>query len=143
MKFINSEEPLTTEKIAAFERELGLHFPPGLRGHYLRANGGSPERDVYEDENVDTMIQKCLPLRHGKGSAIRTYEVLVLSKGLVPKHFFPFACDPGGDYFYVDCSSTRGMVYLYRHDTAFEPLVDLHVSIDDFWSRLKADDDAS
>src|SRR5262245_15397292 len=134
VRFVDCDEPLTEERIAHFERELGLRFPQSLREHYLRANGGCPDPYVYEDDDVDTVVQECLPLGHGKGSAIKTYEVLVLFKAFVPKWFFPFACDPTGDYFYVDCSSEAGDVYLYRHDTAGEPLVDLKVGLDEFWS---------
>ena len=121
---------------------MGLRFPQSLREHYLRANGGYPEPYIYEDDNVDTAVQACLPLRRGKGSAIDVYEDHVLSKAFVPRHLFPFARDPGGDNFYVDTLSPLGMVYLYRHDvgTGEEPLVALNVGIDEFWSRLKPDE---
>jgi cell wall assembly regulator SMI1 len=137
MKFIDCEDPLTVEEITAFERQLGLRFPQSLRKHFLRANGGSPDPCVYDGDNVGVVVQECLPLRHGKGSAIKAYETLVLAKELVPEHFFPFAVDPGGDYLYVDCSSASGAVYLYLHDTGSDHLVSLNVSLDDFWSRLK------
>jgi len=140
MKVTDCEEPLTEGKVASFERELGLQFPPGLREHFLRANGGRPDPCVYEDDKVDTVVSEFLPLRHGKGSAISVYQDHVLSKAFVPRHFFPFAVDGGGDYFYVDCSPGGGRVYLYRHDTAYEPVVPLNVSIDEFWSRLKSNE---
>jgi len=135
----DSEEPLTEENINFFERELALQFPLSLREHFLRANGGRPDLNVYEYDNVDTDVSEFLPLRYGRGSAISVYQNHVLSKGFVPRHFFPFAVDGGGDYFYVDCSTEDGMVYLYRHDTAFEHIVPLNVGIDEFCSRLKPD----
>lgn len=140
MRFIDCEKPLTAEQLASFERELNLQFPPALREHYLRANGGCPEPYVYEDANVYTSVSECLPLQHEGWSAIRVYKNQVLEKSLVPKHFFPFAVDGGGDFFFVDCSSASGMVYLHRHDTGGEPLVALNVGIDEFWSRLKPDE---
>jgi hypothetical protein len=95
---------------------------------------------VYEDANVDTVVSECLPLQHEGWSAITVYKDYVLKKSIVPRHFFPFAVDGSGDFFYVDCSSASGMVYLYRHDDMPKPLVALNVSIDEFWSRLKPDE---
>jgi hypothetical protein len=130
------------EQIASFERELDIRFPPGLRKHYLRANGGYPEPYNYEDEIVDTVVQGCLPLQYDGYSAITAYKDQILKKSVLPKHFFPFAYDPGGNLFYVDCSSANGMVYLHWHDVTNEPLIALNVDIDEFWSRLKPDKDA-
>jgi cell wall assembly regulator SMI1 len=143
MKFTHSKDPLTIEQITSFERELGLQFPQSLRAHFLRANGGRPDLCIYDDEadsNVGVVVSECLPIRHEGESAIIVYKDQVLSKALLPKHFFPFAVDPGGDYLYVDCSSESGMVYLYLHDTVGEPLVPFKVGLDEFWSRLKPDE---
>ena len=143
MKFVHSKEPLSMEQIASFEHDLGLQFPRSLREHFLRTNGGRPDLCVYDDEEdstVGVIVSECLPLRHKGESAITVYKDQVLSKGLVPKPFFPFAVDPGGDYLYVDCSSASGTVYLYLHDTGGEPLVPFKVSLDEFWARLKPDE---
>lgn len=140
MRFVEPEESPTEEQVAAYERELGLRFPPALKAHYRSANGGSPEPYVYEDENVDTVVSRCLPLRRGRLSAIGVYEDLVLKKALVPKHLFPLALDGGGDIFFVDCSSEDGSMYLWHHDTAFEPLVPLNVGLNEFWLRLRSDE---
>jgi cell wall assembly regulator SMI1 len=138
IKFTDCEELPTEEQITSFEHELSLQFPRGLREHYLRANGGSPDPYMYEDDNVDTVVSQCFPLRRGKGSAISYYEILVLKKALVPKTFFPLAVDGSGDIFFVDCSSDKGLMYLWHHEIG-ESLVALNVSIDEFWTRLKPD----
>jgi hypothetical protein len=139
MKFEHADISLTLRDISDAEKEVGLSFPTSLRNHYLTVNGGSPNPYVYEDENVDTTISECLPLRstRSRDTAIVVYQDLVISKGIVPTHFFPFAIDSGGDYLFVDCSSVDGDVYLYQHDTIYEPLVPLRVGLDEFWARLK------
>jgi cell wall assembly regulator SMI1 len=43
MKFEDSQAPLTDELLSSAETELGIRFPPGLRAHYLRTNGGVPD----------------------------------------------------------------------------------------------------
>jgi hypothetical protein len=139
VEFKNTDVDLTTRDIAEVENDLDIRFPDALRIHYLKVNGGDPAPYVYEDERVDTVVSACLPLKSERGqrTAVDTYRHLVLELELVPKTFFPFAVDGGGDYFYVDCSSREGDVYLYRHDTANEPRVNLGIGLDGFWKRLK------
>lgn len=129
-------EPATDEQIDDLERRVGLRFPSGLRRLFSEANGGRPNPYIYRDDNNDTDVSECLAIREGKGSAMWTYELLVLSKRLVPKQFFPFAVDSGGDCFFVDCSPAKGCVYVYVHDTAFEHVRLLCANLEDFWSRL-------
>jgi SMI1 / KNR4 family (SUKH-1) len=133
--FVNSAAPIRAEDIASVERELGIHFPVGLRNHFLETNGGSPEPYIYEDGSV---ISQCLVLV-GRGSAVDAYRDLALKKRVFPLQFFPFAVEGGGDLFLVDCSTPDGMVYLWRHDLSAETLVSLHSRIDDFWSRVTDD----
>jgi hypothetical protein len=139
MEFRNCDVQLTREDISLVERELDLLFPAALVNHFLSANGGRPYPYVYEDERVDTTVSAALPLKTGRGehTAVDTYRHLVLELELLPAHFFPFAADSGGDYFYVDCESEWAEVYLYRHDTAGEPLVPLKMGLDKFWDSLK------
>jgi hypothetical protein len=136
VRFERCIAPASNEQIDDLEHRLGLQFPADLRRLFREANGGRPEPYVYRDDNHDTDVSECLALRPGRGSALWTYELLVLSKQLVPRHFFPFAVDSGGDCFFVDCSVARSGVYVYVHDTAFERLRLLCGSIDEFWTRL-------
>ncbi len=134
--FSGCKEPASDEQIDGLEHRLGFHFPSDLRRLFREANGGRPEPYIYRDGDNDTDVSECLAIGPGKGSALWTYELLVLSKQLVPKYFFPFAVDSGGDCFFVDCSPDRSGVYMYVHDTAFEHVRLLCGSIDEFWSRL-------
>ena len=136
VKFVNCMAPASDEQIEELETKIGLQFPNGLRWLFREANGGRPEPHIYRDETHDTDVSECMAIRPGKGSALWTYELLVLSKGLVPRGFFPFAVDSGGDCFFVDCSPARSGVYVYVHDTAFDHVRLLCSSIDEFWTRL-------
>jgi hypothetical protein len=135
VKFVECDPPASDQEIDDLEKRVGLRFPEGLRRLFREANGGRPEPYNYSDGAHDTDVSECLALRPGKGSAEWTYDLLVSSKKLVPKHFFPFAVDSGGNTFFVDCSSAEGAVYLYVHELPVEH-VPLNVNIDGFWSRL-------
>ena len=129
-------DPASDQQIDDLEKRVGLRFPSSLRRIFREANGGRPDPYIFRDDNNDTDVSECLAIREGKGSALWTYELLVLSKRLVPSHFFPFAVDSGGDCFFVDCSSAEACVYLYVHDTAFEHIRLLSGTLEEFWSCL-------
>jgi hypothetical protein len=82
-----------------------------------------------------------LPLKsERKDTALASYKYLVCEKKLVPRHFLPFAIDGGSDYFFADCSTLDGKVYLYNSDTiSNKPLVILNLEFKQFWSSLKAE----
>jgi len=136
VKFSDCIDPASDEQVDDLERQVGLRFPNGLRRLFREANGGRPNPCIYRDDNNDTDVSECLAIRDGRGSALWTYELLVLSKRLVPEWFFPFAVDSGGDCFFVSCSPAEAGVYVYVNDTAFEHVRLLSASIEEFWSRL-------
>lgn len=139
MTFSNSEPSLSHADIADAEAILGMSLPIAVREHYLAVNGGSPVPYVYEDTNLETVVSEFLPLKSEHiRTALKTYEHLVLRKKLVPRPFFPFAVDGGGDYFFVDCSTSDGVVHFFRSDSARGAhLLNLRVGYKKFWPLLK------
>jgi SMI1 / KNR4 family (SUKH-1) len=141
VEFENSSAPTSMEELTKIEEELQLKLPTALRDQYLLTNGGRPMPYVYEDDDLDTVVAAFLPISSMTGgrTAVDTYKHLVLSKQLVMRHFFPFAIDGGGDYFFVDCSTDEGMVYFFQGDAAYhqDALLPLELGIGDFWNRLK------
>ena len=97
--FLDCIGPASDEQIDELEKKVGLRFPGALRRLFREVNGARPAPCIYRDNNNDTDVSECLAIREGKGSALWTYELLVLSKRLVPSQFFPFAVDSGGDFF--------------------------------------------
>lgn len=89
VEYSDSMAPASDEQIDDLEKRVGLSFPSALRRLFREANGGRPSPYVYRDDNNDTDVSECLAIRDGKGSALWTYELLVQSKHLVPKQFFP------------------------------------------------------
>lgn len=138
----DSNAAITPQDIADVEAQLGLRFPAPVRKLYLSANGGIPDPEGFQNEVLDTLVAEFLPLKFEDGdTAIAAYRDLVLVQKAVSSNLFPFAVDAGGDYFFVDTTTSEGRVYFYRHDTAStDPLLDLRVGFEQFWSSLKPGD---
>lgn len=137
ISFSECDPGATDEEIGAAEAACRLRFPMGLRRLFRESNGGRPDPSVFRRDGKEIAVSECLALRSGRGSALWTYETIVVDKALVPPSFFPFAVDPGGSYFFVDCSSANGAVLFYVHDTASsDNLVPLGVGFEDFWDCL-------
>jgi hypothetical protein len=136
--FTSGGPALSSADVTNAERKLGITFPAALRRAYLSSNGGSPYPYVFENDDLDTVVTEFLPLSGRTGTAIQTWTRLIREQGLLPERYFPFAVDGGGDYFFVDCASPEGAVYIYRSDTSLDDrLLDLRMELDDFWASLK------
>ena len=139
MQFLNPDPPLTEADIAGCEAACRLRFPAPMRACYLGSNGGKPDPYVFENDEVDTVVARFLPLVSGsRGTAVQSYQRLVSQQAIVPPQFFPFAVDGGGDYFFADTNSPEAMVSFFRADAdEDERLLPLNLGIDEFWAFLK------
>ena len=145
VRFTECILPATPAQVADLEAQLGFRLPDGLRRVFLTFNGGRPEPSALRpppDADLrpygpwDNDVSECLELRDGRGGALWWYQLLVQKQRLVPPSFFPFAHTSGGDMFFVDCASPDGQVHVHLHDTAYEHLHALGLSIDAFWDHL-------
>lgn len=142
MRFRDPNAAIMPQDIADVEVQLGLRFPAPVRELYLSTNGGIPDPEGFQNDVLDTLVAEFLPLKLEDGdTAIDAYRDLVHVQKIVSTNLFPFAVDAGGDYFFVDTTTSEGRVYFYRHDTASSnPLLDLRVGFEQFWSSLKSGD---
>jgi len=136
VEFTEVETPASASQIHAFEARVGCRFPPRLMRLFLETNGGRPSHNFYGDGGNAREVFHCLPLREGRNSVQHIYEILVHRKRLFPAHFVPFAVDPGGDTFFIDCDSPNGLVYLFDHEDVDNYCKPLNVTIDEFFDKL-------
>ena len=138
MNFTGSSDAISGLQIAACEEACGVRLPLSLRECYQESNGGQPEPYVFENDHLDTVVSEFLPLStDGRGGAVKTYLLLVRERKIVPSHFFPFAVDGGGEYFFVDTKSEEGAVYFFRSDSNEPGLLPLNLGVREFWQALK------
>jgi hypothetical protein len=138
MTFTNPDPPINDALIDRCEAECGIRLPASLRAAYLLSNGGEPEPYVLQTNEVDTIVSEFLPLKsESRGTAVQSYHRLVRECAIVPQHYFPFAVDGGGDYFFVDTESSDGKVFFFRSDSNSPSLLPLELNIDQFWESLR------
>ena len=100
MKFEECEAPISEERLAEAEREIGFALPPPYRAHLLRHNGGRPEpcgfRFVLEgEEPEDAMVAWFFAIHDGPHE--RLLEEREAYRNRIPTDTLAIARDPGGN----------------------------------------------
>jgi len=110
MKFLETSDPIQLEDLIVIEKELKIKFPDKFKEHYLKYNGGYPEKRFFVwEKNVTTRINTFFTIKHEDlGSLESTYKDLVILEKYLPEGIVPFACDDGGNFF---CISLRNRDY--------------------------------
>lgn len=131
--------PVSDSDLDIVERRINRQLPQGLRRLYLHTNGGYPERSVFVGGEDDYEVQVVLPVVHGQRTLESVYELIVLTKQLIPPHLIPFANNSGGDYYCVD---DRGRVFFVAMDPPNEPPIQIAASIEEFLNGMVTPEEA-
>lgn len=136
IEFKNPDIALTPSIFDEVQREFELTIPEVVKDFYLANNGGQPSPFMFRTEDHEIVVNAILPLisKRRSDTVIDCYVSLVLTKKLVPKSLFPFAIDPGGEFFFVDTDSPLGAVFLFNSDIMeIQKLSDSFVQ---FWDHV-------
>lgn len=98
--FSYDEAAITPADLDYLESAIGKKLPPHLQNHYLKYNGGIPERTYWLSEDFDEPLEVAgfKLIAHGTPSLLSTYQSM-LKKQVVSAHLLPFANDWGGNFF--------------------------------------------
>ena len=137
----------TVEEIREIETKLSLSLPTSLKEVYLNLKVNDFEQSYFTFDGSDYEVAELLPLKAERYeyTAMSSYRNLVLSKGLRPNAFFPFAVDSGGDYYFVDCSRPDGTVSFFQGEywpDEQECVTNFGLGFKEFWHALKKYDNA-
>jgi hypothetical protein len=142
--FIETEPGISDQDIDNVEHAYSFVFPKQFRDHYLRYNGGSPNKYLFKRDDVIFVVHQFLPIRYGRHRFEESFRNLKVEASILPADLVPFGMDPGGDYY---CFSTGpkqyGSIWMYRGEyddpaSAREKLAD---SLVEFIERMEADED--
>lgn len=144
MQFTDLDCKLSREMVENVETDLGISFPESLKDLFVKFNGGDPDPYVFQNFDLNTVVNATLPLisTQNRGTALYSYQLLVVERQIVNKNYFPFAVDAGGDYFFVDCDTADARVYFYLSDAGEDRrgLLDLELTLNEFWDHLEPEE---
>ncbi|WP_347928394.1 SMI1/KNR4 family protein [Pseudomonas helvetica] len=115
-KFSDDETAIISADLDHLESTIGKKLPPHFRNHYLKYNGGMPERAYWVSEDFFDPIEVASfrPITYGEPTLLSTYQ-LMLKKQVLPAHLLPFADDLGGNFFCLNLDS--GAISYFTTDT--------------------------
>lgn len=120
--FAKCEQQLTAQEIEEIENKIGFELPTELKRHYLKYNGGIPNKTVWwQDDYVYFEIVKFRPIKYVNGEPnneqFKTLENTYLTRvnqRVLPKNYIPFAYDLGNNYFCLNTETDE--VYIVFMD---------------------------
>jgi len=106
-RFTKCEKQLIPQDIREVENKLSLKLPKELKSHYLKSNGGVPDKKCWwQDDYIYFEVVKFRPIKYVNGEInddnFKTLESTYLSRTaqkVIPKNYLPFAYDLGNNYF--------------------------------------------
>jgi hypothetical protein len=104
--FSDDETAITPAHLDHLESAIGKKLPSPFRNHYLKYNGGIPERTYWLSEDFDEPLEVAAfkPIGGDSSSLLSTYQSM-LKKQVIPAHLLPFANDWGGNFFCLNLDS--------------------------------------
>ncbi|MGO4322974.1 SMI1/KNR4 family protein [Pseudomonas sp. KB_12] len=98
--FSDDEAAITPADLDLLESAIGKKLPTPFRNHYLKYNGGVPERTYWVGDDFDEPLEVAAfkPIAGADSTVLSTYQ-LMLKKQVLPVHLLPFANDWGGNFF--------------------------------------------
>ncbi|PJK11222.1 SMI1/KNR4 family protein [Lysobacteraceae bacterium NML08-0793] len=158
LKFFDCEKNITEQDIKSIERSLDTSLPKDFRQHYLIWNGGTPNKSIFENENIDydyIEIREFIPMKYAhefEDDPDFTLEGRVINEWKnfeVPSHLIPYALDWGGNY--ICLHKENGKIYYYvrdvwsknirKEDNFLKNSICIADSFSDFLSKLKFNPD--
>ncbi|SDV09235.1 SMI1/KNR4 family protein [Pseudomonas mucidolens] len=115
-KFSDCETSITSADLDHVESVIGRKLPIPFRNHYLKYNGGVPERAYWVSEDFFDPIEVASfrPIAYGEPTLLSTYQ-LMLKKQVLPAQLLAFADDLGGNFFCLNLDS--GAISYFTTDT--------------------------
>lgn len=117
--FVNVKKRLTSDDLREFETENNVIMPLKIREHYLRFNGGYPERNVFYSKKDERkyIINYFFSIACGEGLNIEKILPLLRDEKIFPAWLVPLANDEGGNLFaYSLRKGEEGAIYYYSHE---------------------------
>lgn len=147
--FINTKRSLTNDDLKQFESKFNVVMPEKIKRHYLKYNGGYPERSIFHLEGSDReyAVNYFFSIGCNEGMTIEETWPIIRDDTVFPSWLVPLADEMGGDIFaYSTRADEEGAIYYYSHEFDYGENPEKYVTflskdIDTFLESLIPDDD--
>lgn len=147
--FINTKRSLTNDDLKQFESKFNVVMPEKIKRHYLKYNGGYPERNIFKlDGNErEYAVNYFFSIGCEGGKTIEKIWPIIRDDTVFPSWLVPLADEMGGDIFaYSIRAGEEGSIYYYSHEFDYGENPEKYVTflskdIDTFLESLIPDDD--
>lgn len=148
-KFINTKRSLTNDDLKQFESNFNVKIPEKIKNHYLKFNGGYPERSIFHLNGCDReyAVNYFFSIGCESGKTLEKTLSIIRDDSIFPSWLIPLADEMGGDIFaYSLRAGEEGAIYYYSHDFEYgknpeEYVTFLAEDIDSFLEALTPDED--
>lgn len=126
---LDVEESATLNDIRMIENKFGFTMPKDFVNHYLKYNGGYPEKNVFvDDKNNRYAVDYFIPIKSSNGLDLKETLRLLNDENIKPNWLIPFADEEGGNLFcYSLHENELGAIYYYNHEFEYGDNPEEHV----------------
>ena len=71
LKFINCDKKISIKEIESLENKYNFKYPEEIKKHYLKCNGGYPNKELYEYDGEEYKINYFLSI----GNKVNSFEL--------------------------------------------------------------------
>ena len=148
-KFLNTKRLLTNDDLKQFESKFNVVMPEKIKKHYLKFNGGYPERSIFHlgGRDREYAVNYFFSIGCEGGKTIEKTLSIIRDDSVFPSWLVPLADETGGDIFaYSTRAGEEGAIYYYSHEFSYGENPEKYVTflakdIDTFLEALISDDD--
>ena len=148
-KFLNTKRSLTNDDLKQFESKFNVVMPEKIKKHYLKFNGGYPERSIFHlgGRDREYAVNYFFSIGCEGRKTIEKTLSIIRDDSVFPSWLVPLADEMGGDIFaYSTRAGEEGAIYYYSHEFSYGENPEKYVTflakdIDTFLEALISDDD--
>lgn len=116
--FTDTLKSITAKDLEDLETALKIVLPNDFKQHYLKYNGGYPEKEHFYMEDYDTFLWvdffRSIKYSNEDKTVESAYDFFVIDKKVIPINFLPFASDLGGNQICINIDTN--VVYIVYMD---------------------------
>lgn len=143
--FSEVSKQLTINDIREIEEKLNIKLPEQLINHYLKFNGGIPDKPYVcsNISDIETSVHAFSPMKYDDELDYTLEECYLnyKTRSVIPEKFLPFAYDAGSNPFCINLKTGQVVIiWLDMGEVTEKEIKLLANSFDEFMNSLQEED---